>query len=163
MNTSNLLAFDYTSRNEFPYKLSNVCLSSLVTYSNWCLNYLGWYIDSIHVFILWFSSLLQISTDVSWYDQKKVDGVVADLTITSDRLKLVDFTQPYIQSSLQMIAPLKSEPNIDFWILLAPFSTGLWVSILGMFVLTIICIFIVEHCGRSDGESWKATLSRSFW
>ena len=100
--------------------------------------------------------------DVSWYDQKEVDGVVADLTITSDRLKLVDFTQPYIQSSLQMIVPLESEPNIHFWILLAPFSKDLWFSIVGMFVLTIICIFIVEH-GRSDGESWKAALSRSFW
>ena len=122
------------------------------------------YIDNTHVLPLWFCSFLQITMHVSWhYDQKEVDGVVADLTITSDRLKLVDFTQPYIQSSLEMIVPLESEPNIHFWILLDPFSWGLWVSIVVMFVLTIISIFIVEYCGRSDGESWKATLSRSFW
>ena len=55
---------------------------------------------------------------VSWhYDQKEVDGVVADLTITSERLKLVDFTQPYVQSVLKMVVPLETvyHPILDLF------------------------------------------------
>ena len=95
---------------------------------------------------------------------QEVDGVVADLTMTSDRLRLVDFTQPYIQSSLQMIVPLQSRSEVRFWIFLTPFSWQLWIIIIALFIVTILAIFIVEYYGRAHepNEYWGNALSQSF-
>jgi ionotropic glutamate receptor len=81
-----------------------------------------------------------------------VDGVVADLTITKDRWEKVDFTQPYVQSSLLMVVPLSgSRSSNEFWIFLMPFSTKLWAAIVVLFFVTMIFLFFIEvkcNCNR---------------
>ena len=79
---------------------------------------------------------------------------------------MVDFTQPYLQSSLEMVVPLQATNVIKFWIFLAPFSWGLWGTIAVTFVATIVSLFIVEHWSRdreTTGHNWRDDLSNSFW
>jgi ABC-type amino acid transport substrate-binding protein len=74
-----------------------------------------------------------------------IDGVVADITITKDRWEKAEFTQPYVQSSLRMLVPLRSgTAKVGFWIFLAPFSTRLWVVIVSLYVSTALCLFYME-------------------
>lgn len=96
---------------------------------------------------------------------QEADGIVADLTITAERSRLVDFTQPYISSTLQMVVPLQSMRDIRFTIVLTPFSWELWAIILALYFFTIFSIFIVEYYGRAhdDNGHWTNALSKSFW
>ena len=93
--------------------------------------------------------------------------MVADLTITMDRWKTVDFTQPYVQSSLQMVVPLQSgRSNQDFWIFVRPFSTTLWVAIAALFFGTIVFLFILEYKDSDDPSQtgvMKNKLSEIIW
>ncbi|KAL6011969.1 hypothetical protein ACLOJK_002436 [Asimina triloba] len=82
------------------------------------------------------------------------DGVVGDIAIVKNRTKIVDFTQPFTESGLVIVAPikkLKSNP----WAFLQPFTLRMWfvtgistsaeentVSTLGRFVL-LIWLFVV--------------------
>ncbi|KAB1201747.1 Glutamate receptor 3.6 [Morella rubra] len=53
------------------------------------------------------------------------DAVVGDITITTNRTKMVDFTQPYIESGLVVVAPVK-KLNSSAWAFLRPFTPMMW-------------------------------------
>eukprot|EP00250_Pteridium_aquilinum_P019767 c24562_g1_i5 orf=607-1998(-) len=77
--------------------------------------------------------------------QGKVDAIVADITITIDRLKVVDFTQPYVQSALVMVTPFRYGSIGTLWDFLQPFSLQLWTAIMLAFVGTGMVMFILEQ------------------
>ncbi|MCO5566685.1 hypothetical protein L7F22_020363 [Adiantum nelumboides] len=78
-------------------------------------------------------------------EQGKADVVVADITINIDRLKVVDFTQPYMPSALLMITPYRYGRVGTMWDFLQPFSMELWVAILFAFVGTGLVMFTLEY------------------
>ncbi|KAB2623634.1 glutamate receptor 3.6-like [Pyrus ussuriensis x Pyrus communis] len=64
------------------------------------------------------------------------DGVVGDITITTSRTKMVDFTQPYIDSSA--------------WAFLRPFTPMMW-GVTGIFFLVVgAVVWILEHWTNED-------------
>ncbi|KAK6121275.1 hypothetical protein DH2020_044978 [Rehmannia glutinosa] len=76
------------------------------------------------------------------------DAVVGDIAIVTDRTKIVDFTQPYIESGLVVVAPAR-KLNSSAWTFLRPFTPLMWAvtgenttSTLGRMVL-IIWLFVV--------------------
>ncbi|KAG6419555.1 hypothetical protein SASPL_121777 [Salvia splendens] len=76
--------------------------------------------------------------------QDKYDAAVGDVTITTNRTRLVDFTQPYMDSGLVVVAPMqkvKSSP----WAFLKPFTWQMWAvtGVLFLFVGTVV--WILEH------------------
>jgi ionotropic glutamate receptor len=90
--------------------------------------------------------------------------VVGDLTITSDRLKIVDFTLPYLQSSLKMVAPVESKRELKpLEILHLPFSWDLWLAIAIAFVATVVSIAIVEPFEEDNEAELRRRLGKSFW
>ncbi|MCO5586291.1 hypothetical protein L7F22_040230 [Adiantum nelumboides] len=75
---------------------------------------------------------------------KEVDAIVADLTITTDRLEKVAFTMPYLASSLVMVTPFRYGSAGALWDFLKPFSRPLWFALLGCFAVTGIALYLLE-------------------
>ncbi|KAG9442553.1 hypothetical protein H6P81_018407 [Aristolochia fimbriata] len=72
------------------------------------------------------------------------DGVVGDIAIVTNRTKIVDFTQPFIESGLVIVAPVK-KTNSNEWAFLQPFSKEMW-CVTGVFFLVIgAVVWILEH------------------
>jgi len=77
------------------------------------------------------------------------DAVVGDITITTNRTKIVDFTQPYSESGLVVVAPirkLKASP----WAFLRPFAPMMWL-VTGVFFFVVgAVVWIVERRFNDD-------------
>ncbi|KAJ0612735.1 putative periplasmic binding protein-like I [Helianthus annuus] len=76
------------------------------------------------------------------------DVVVGDISITANRTKVVDFTQPYVESGLVVMVPIKKLDS-SAWVFLRPFTLQLWIVTTVFFVIVGIVVWILEH-GRND-------------
>ncbi|TQE06136.1 hypothetical protein C1H46_008201 [Malus baccata] len=77
------------------------------------------------------------------------DGVVGDITITTSGTKVVDFTQPYIESGLVVVAPIR-KTNSSAWAFLRPFTPMMW-GVTGIFVLVVgAVVWILERRTNED-------------
>ncbi|XP_027918723.1 glutamate receptor 3.6-like isoform X2 [Vigna unguiculata] len=76
------------------------------------------------------------------------DGVVGDLTISTNRAKIVDFTQPYIESGLVVVAPVKKLKS-NAWAFLRPFTPMMWF-VTGMFFLVVGAVVWTLERGTND-------------
>ncbi|KAF8377458.1 hypothetical protein HHK36_030836 [Tetracentron sinense] len=72
------------------------------------------------------------------------DAVVGDIAIISNRTKIVDFTQPYIESGLVVVAPVRKLKS-RAWDFLRPFTPMMWCVIGVFFLLVGVVIWILEH------------------
>ncbi|KAJ4837492.1 hypothetical protein Tsubulata_029912 [Turnera subulata] len=72
------------------------------------------------------------------------DAVVGDVAITTNRTKIVDFTQPYMESGLVVLAPVKEEKSSP-WAFLKPFSIQMWFVTGGFFLFVGAVVWILEH------------------
>ncbi|CAA2974913.1 glutamate receptor 3.4-like [Olea europaea var. sylvestris] len=95
--------------------------------------------------------------------QNKYDAAVGDITITTNRTRIVDFTQPFMESGLVVVAPvreIKSSP----WAFLKPFTWQMW-GLTGVFFLFVgAVVWILEH--RMNHEfrgSPRQQLITIFW
>ncbi|CAF1295221.1 unnamed protein product [Adineta steineri] len=73
------------------------------------------------------------------------DTVVADVTVTSARREIVDFSASIFDDSLRIIIREASSINIDWLAFLKPFSRTLWLTILGTTIYASILIFLLER------------------
>ncbi|VFQ70124.1 unnamed protein product [Cuscuta campestris] len=77
------------------------------------------------------------------------DAVVGDIAITTNRTKMADFTQPYIESGLVVVVPVK-ELSSSAWAFLRPFTPQMW-AITGIFFLVVgAVVWILEHRMNTD-------------
>ncbi|XP_047318110.1 glutamate receptor 3.6-like [Impatiens glandulifera] len=72
------------------------------------------------------------------------DAAIGDIAIITRRTKKVDFTQPYIESGLVVVAPLK-KLEIDVWAFLRPFTPSMWFVMALSFLIIGTVIWILEH------------------
>nr|CAB3458129.1 unnamed protein product [Digitaria exilis] len=99
------------------------------------------------------------------------DAAIGDIAIVTNRTRLVDFTQPYIESGLIIVAPAR-EIESNAWAFLKPFTFQMWfsfstmffahrentVSALGRFVL-LIWLFVVLIINSSYTASLTSLLT----
>lgn len=72
------------------------------------------------------------------------DAAVGDIAIVTNRTRIVDFTQPYIESGLVIVAPVK-EKNSSPWAFLKPFTLEMW-CVTGVFFFFVgAVVWILEH------------------
>lgn len=77
------------------------------------------------------------------------DAAIGDIAITTNRTKMVDFTQPFIESGLVVVAPVKQQ-NSNAWAFLRPFTPRMW-CVTGVFFLIVgTVIWILEHRLNDD-------------
>ncbi|XP_038888720.1 glutamate receptor 3.2 isoform X2 [Benincasa hispida] len=75
---------------------------------------------------------------------KEFDAAVGDIAIVTSRTKMVDFTQPYIDSGLVVLAPMK-KVNSSPLAFLRPFSPMMWAVTAAFFFLIGLVVWILEH------------------
>uniref|UniRef100_A0A7N0U5J8 Glutamate receptor n=1 Tax=Kalanchoe fedtschenkoi TaxID=63787 RepID=A0A7N0U5J8_KALFE len=78
-----------------------------------------------------------------------LDAAVGDIAIVTNRTKIVDFTQPYIESGLVVVAPVRKQ-NSSAWSFLTPFTPCMWGVTAAFFLLVGAVIWILEH--RNNDE-----------
>ncbi|XP_018679350.2 glutamate receptor 3.1-like isoform X1 [Musa acuminata AAA Group] len=72
------------------------------------------------------------------------DAAVGDIAIVTNRTKIVDFTQPYIESGLVILAPIRKYKS-SAWAFLQPFTLEMW-CVTGFFFMVIgSVVWILEH------------------
>ncbi|XP_066317665.1 glutamate receptor 3.1-like [Miscanthus floridulus] len=72
------------------------------------------------------------------------DAAVGDIVITMSRTKAIDFTQPFIESGLVILAPIKKHITSS-WAFLQPFTLGMWFVTGLSFLVVGVVIWILEH------------------
>ena len=84
-----------------------------------------------------------------WFGQI-YDGVVGDVTITTKRSTLVDFTQPYTTSGLAVIVPVKQSNSSYAWAFMRPFTPLMWITTGLFFFFTGLILWLLEHKKNKD-------------
>ncbi|KAK4268534.1 hypothetical protein QN277_025181 [Acacia crassicarpa] len=74
--------------------------------------------------------------------EEDLDAIIGDITIVASRTDCVDFTLPYLDSSVAMVVRIKNASTSG--ILFKPFDGLLWVTLGGIFVAATIVILILE-------------------
>jgi ionotropic glutamate receptor len=77
------------------------------------------------------------------------DAVIGDVAILTNRWKIVDFTQPYVESGLVVVVPVR-ELDSNAWAFLRPFTLEMWCMTGAFFLIIGVVVWIVEH--RSNQE-----------
>ncbi|XP_042501265.1 glutamate receptor 2.7-like [Macadamia integrifolia] len=93
---------------------------------------------------------------------KEFDAVIGDITILASRSDKVEFTQPYTESGLTLIVPVKKETRA--WMFMKPFTTTMWLVTGLVLVYTMLVVWFVEHQSNPDFRGpWKDQLSTALW
>ncbi|KAH7838473.1 hypothetical protein Vadar_026939 [Vaccinium darrowii] len=93
---------------------------------------------------------------------KTYDAAVGDITILADRWNDVEFTEPFTESGLSMVVPVKSSPKA--WIFLEPFTLEMWLATAAVLVYTMLIVWFVEHRSNPDFSGrWKDQLGNALW
>ncbi|KAL8160363.1 hypothetical protein V2J09_001900 [Rumex salicifolius] len=75
---------------------------------------------------------------------QEFDAAIGDIAITTSRIRKADFTQPYVESGLVIVAPAK-KPTSSAWAFLKPFTPWLWTVITSFILIVGTVIWILEH------------------
>ncbi|KAG8093764.1 hypothetical protein GUJ93_ZPchr0012g19879 [Zizania palustris] len=74
------------------------------------------------------------------------DAAVGDITITSERASLVDFTMPYTESGVSLLVLTENDTKSTIeWIFLKPLTWELWVATVLFFMFTALVIWMIER------------------
>eukprot|EP01018_Ginkgo_biloba_P015159 Gb_26917 [translate_table: standard] len=76
---------------------------------------------------------------------KKFDAVVADVTILANRSNYVDFTQPFSESGLVMVVPIRKSDSSNAWAFMRPFTPDMWCGTGAFFLFTGVVVWLLEH------------------
>lgn len=77
------------------------------------------------------------------------DAAIGDIAIITNRTRMVDFTQPYIESGLVVVAPVRTL-NSNAWAFLRPFTPMMWAVTAGFFLVVGAVVWILEHRINDD-------------
>ncbi|KAK3221675.1 hypothetical protein Dsin_008700 [Dipteronia sinensis] len=77
------------------------------------------------------------------------DAAIGDITIITNRTRMVDFTQPYVESGLVVVAPVW-QLNSNEWAFLRPFSPLMWGVIAVFFLAVGAIVWTLEHRQNDD-------------
>ncbi|KFK34516.1 hypothetical protein AALP_AA5G155800 [Arabis alpina] len=95
------------------------------------------------------------------YTQKdKYDAAVGDITISPNRLKYVDFTIPFTEMGLGIVAPKER----SMWVFFRPLTPDLWITSAAFFVLTGIVVWLIERSENTEFQgSWSQQMGVMLW
>lgn len=87
--------------------------------------------------------------------EQEYDAVAGDVTILSKRYEDAIFTQPYTESGLEMIVPVRSRLSNQAWLFLKPFSPAMWWLIAAITIYNGFIIWLIE---RNDNEDLRGSI-----
>eukprot|EP00727_Mastigamoeba_balamuthi_P012979 m51a1_g8303 putative glutamate receptor -like (1316) ;mRNA; r:47281-56998 len=84
-----------------------------------------------------------------------------NVLVTDERLLSVDFTQPFLESSLSTVVTVPKS-SVDMWSFFSPFTLGMWLTIAGVMLGSGVVFYAVE--GRYDKqENVRGLLPSLYW
>ncbi|KAI3803510.1 hypothetical protein L1987_31663 [Smallanthus sonchifolius] len=81
---------------------------------------------------------------------KEFDAVAGDVTILAERHEFADFTQPYTESGLEMIVPVRSRLSNQPWLFLKPFTPTMWWITAAITIYNGFVIWLIERSHNKD-------------
>uniref|UniRef100_A0A2N9J1L7 Ionotropic glutamate receptor C-terminal domain-containing protein n=1 Tax=Fagus sylvatica TaxID=28930 RepID=A0A2N9J1L7_FAGSY len=72
------------------------------------------------------------------------DAAIGDIAIITNRTRIVDFTQPYVESGLVVVAKVR-RLNSSAWAFLRPFTPMMWGVTAIFFLIVGAVVWILEH------------------
>lgn len=81
---------------------------------------------------------------VSDVAENKYDAGVGDIAIITNRTRIVDFTQPYMESGLVIVTQVRRVKSTA-WAFLKPFSFQMWCVTATFFLFVGAVVWILEH------------------
>lgn len=72
------------------------------------------------------------------------DAAVGDITIVPNRTRILDFTQPFMESGLVVVVPVK-EVKSSPWSFLKPFTAQMWCVTGAFFLFVGAVVWVLEH------------------
>ncbi|KAL5575315.1 hypothetical protein UlMin_017014 [Ulmus minor] len=92
----------------------------------------------------------------------KTDAIVGDVTILAERFNHVEFTQPYAESGLSMVIPIKYEESA--WMFIKPFTWEMWMVTGVILFYTMFIVWFLEHPTNPEfSGTWKNQISTMLW
>ncbi|KAG2261189.1 hypothetical protein Bca52824_068268 [Brassica carinata] len=154
-----------TSSNRFPrlVKVTTDPATKIVSAEGFCIDVFKASINPFNYdveFILWRGGSNYDKLAHALYNQKdKYDAAVGDTTITSNRLKYVDFTMAFTELGLGIVAPKER----SMWVFFQPLTRDLWVTSAAFFVLTGIIVWLIERPENTEFQgSWSEQIGVIF-
>nr|GMC57201.1 glutamate receptor 3.6-like [Ipomoea batatas] len=77
------------------------------------------------------------------------DAAVGLIGITTNKIEMVDFTPPFIESTLVLVAPYR-EKGFSTWAFLRPFTPTMWCVTGMLFLIIGAAVWILEHRVNDD-------------
>ncbi|CAL0332175.1 unnamed protein product [Lupinus luteus] len=95
--------------------------------------------------------------------QNNFDAAVGDVTIVTNRTRIVDFTQPFMESGLVVVVPVKRIKSSS-WSFLEPFTTQMWCVTAAFFLFVGAVVWVLEHRHNNEfrGTPWQQ-VTTVFW
>ncbi|KAK1371881.1 Glutamate receptor [Heracleum sosnowskyi] len=95
----------------------------------------------------------------------RFDAVAGDLTISEEKLKRVDFSQPYTETGLVLIVPIRSKLPSQMWLFMKPFTTEMWGLIIAITIYNGLTVWLIERSHNDEfrsGTVWNQ-IGTLFW
>ncbi|CAI9777770.1 unnamed protein product [Fraxinus pennsylvanica] len=96
---------------------------------------------------------------------KSLDAAVADISILDDRYDYADFSQPYMDSQIVMVVPVKNDLKWQRFIALKAFQWKLWVALAASSLFTGAIIYFNEYVNDNPefGNSFPQIIGSIIW
>ena len=78
-------------------------------------------------------------------EKKKLDLVVADLTMNVERAKRIDFSIPFMNLGIGIIYRQHTGSSTNYFSFLAPFSTKIWIFILSAYATVSLLLYLISR------------------
>lgn len=80
---------------------------------------------------------------------QEFDAAVGDTAIVTNRTRIADFTLPYTESGLVVVAPVR-RLNLSAWAFLRPFTPMMWAVTSSFFLIVGAVVWILEHRNNEE-------------
>ncbi|CAL5394308.1 unnamed protein product [Camellia sinensis] len=132
--------FEYATKDEGPLGVKGYCIDVFEA----AVKLLPYVVP--HTYTLYSNGLRNPSYNnlVNDVAENKYDAAVGDIIIITNRTKAVDFTQPYKESGLVIVIPVK-EIKSSAWAFLRPSMMEMWCLTGAFFLFVGAIVWILEH------------------
>lgn len=74
-----------------------------------------------------------------------MDAAVGDTSIMAYRYHLVDFSQPYVESGLDMVVREQSTKSKETWIFFDAFTKEMWLMLVALHIFVGFVVWLIER------------------
>jgi len=102
---------------------------------------------------------------VGMLQREEIDLIAADLTVTWSRMSAIDFSKPFLASTLTLLLKDPAEYTISLASWFNPFSWEVWLLLLTSYLISSLILFLVSRLSPLEHTApiTKLSLKDSLW